>query len=168
MATTSYEKKDVWHYSEIAEDEETARLMPGFEIQYIITDDTTDNDANAVFGHCVFPPKSQHFPHKHLAAAEVVYVIKGRVVNGSVAEDGTITETECGPGMATFVEQRQIHWTRNPYDEPCEFVFSYYGAPSLWKSAYVDLTEEVPIANVEVDGVLVHEEKVDLELAKYL
>ncbi|WP_426323214.1 cupin domain-containing protein [Microbacterium sp. E-13] len=163
-----YAKKTVWHFDEIEEDEETARLMPGFEIQYIITDETTENNNETVFGHCVFPPNSQHFPHRHLAAAEVVYVISGRVVNGSVTEDGTISETECGPGMATFVPKRQIHWTRNPYDEPAEFVFAYYGAPSLEKSVYVDLTEEVPIENVEVSGVLVHDAKVDTNLAKYV
>jgi oxalate decarboxylase/phosphoglucose isomerase-like protein (cupin superfamily) len=168
VTVAEYAKKTVWHFNEIEEDEETARLMPGFEIQYIITDETTEHNDKTVFGHCVFPPKSQHFPHRHLAAAEVVYVISGRVVNGSVNEDGTITETECSAGMATYVPQRQIHWTRNPYDEPCEFVFAYYGAPSLEKSAYVDLTDVVPIENIEVSGVLVHDEKVDTALAHYL
>lgn len=163
----AYTKKQVWHYSEIEEDAETARLMPGFEIQYIITDETTPNNDKSVFGHCIFPPKSQHFPHRHLAAEEVVYVFKGRVVNGSVSEDGVITETECGPGMATHVAQGQIHWTRNPYDEPAEFAFAYYGAPSLEKSDYVDVADQVPIENVEVSGVLTHEHKVDLGLAKF-
>lgn len=146
-------KKQVWHFSEIGTDEETRRLMPGFEIQYIITDETVEDDNKAVFGHCVFPPRSQHFPHKHLAAEEVVYVIKGRVVNGSVDENGVGTEHECGPGVATFVKQGQIHWTRNPYDEPCEFVYAYYGAPSLSKSEYVDLKDDVPVENKKVSGV---------------
>ena len=162
------EKKNVWHYSEIEEDEETARIMPGFEIQYIITDETVENNDKAVFGHCIFPPKSQHFPHRHLAAQEVVYVFKGRVVNGSVDEDGVIIENECGPGVATHVAQGQIHWTRNPYDEPAEFAFAYYGAPSLEKSDYVDLQAEVPIENVPVSGELKHEGRVDKALAKYL
>lgn len=163
-----YTKKQMWHYSEIETDEETARLMPGFEIQYIITDETTENNDATVFGHGIFPPRSQHFPHRHMAAAEVVYVFKGRVVNGSVSEDGVITETECGPGTATFVSKRQIHWTRNPYDEPCEFAFAYYGATSLEKSVYVDLTSEVPIENAPVSGELVHENRVDKALAKHL
>lgn len=166
MANTTA-KKQVWHYSEIEEDAETARLMPGFEIQYIITEDTVDDNTNTVFGHCIFPPKSQHFPHRHLAATEVVYVFKGRVVNGSVGEDGVVTETECSAGMATFVAQGQIHWTRNPYDEPAEFAFAYYGAPSLVKSDYVDLQAEVPIENVEVSGQITHDELVDKKLAKY-
>jgi oxalate decarboxylase/phosphoglucose isomerase-like protein (cupin superfamily) len=161
MSTT---KKPVWHFSEIGTDEETKRLMPGFEIQYIITDETTDRNTETVFGHCVFPPKSQHFAHKHLKAAEVVYVINGRVVNGGVQTDGTIVEHECKAGVATFVPKGQIHWTRNPYDEPCEFVFAYYGAPSLQKSDYVDLKEEVPIENLEVDGKITHEKRVDKSL----
>jgi len=164
----AYTKKSVWHYSEIEEDEETARLMPGFEIQYIITNDTVENDTNAVMGHCIFPPKSQHFPHRHATAEEVVYVFKGRVVNGSVDESGVITETECGPGTATFVAKNQVHWTRNPYDEPAEFVFAYYGTTSLEASGYADLTDAIPIENVEVSGELVHDEKVEPSLVKYL
>lgn len=158
-------KKQVWHYDEIGTDEETKRLMPGFEIQYMVTDETVENNGQSVFGHCVFPPKSQHFAHRHLAAAEIVYVIKGRVVNGSVDGDGVITEAECKPGMVTYVEKGQIHWTRNPYDEPAEFVFAYYGAASLEKSVYVDLASEVPIDNVPVDGQLVHEKRVDRDVA---
>lgn len=146
------DKKQVWHYDEIGTDEETRRLMPGFEIQYIITDENVEDNYSSVFGHCVFPPRSQHFPHKHLAAEEVVYVISGRVVNGSVDENGVMTEHECGPGVATFVKKGQIHWTRNPYDEPCEFVYAYYGAPSLQKSVYVDLKEDVPVENKKVSG----------------
>lgn len=155
------EKKQVWHYSEIKTDEETKRLMPGFEIQYIITDDHVEDNNKTVFGHCVFPPRSQHFPHKHLAAEEVVYVISGRVVNGAVDEDGNMVEHECGPGTATFVKQGQIHWTRNPYDEHAEFVYAYYGAPSLAKSEYVDLTNDIPVENQPVSGVITLDHKVD-------
>lgn len=141
------EKKQSWHYSEIETDEETKKLMPGFEIQYVVTDEHVEDDTMSVFGHCVFPARSQHFPHSHKIAEEVVYVIKGRVVNGAVEEDGTKVEYECGPGVATFAKKGQIHWTRNPYDEPCEFVFSYYGTPNLFDSGYVDHKEEIPVEN---------------------
>src|ERR1700728_3051618 len=100
--TMTIERKQVWHYSEIETDDETQRLMPGFEVQYMITDETVRGNDEAVFGHCLFPPRTQHFAHKHLKAAEVVYVVKGRVVNGGVEEDGTIVEYECGVGMAIF------------------------------------------------------------------
>ena len=145
-------KKQAWHFSEIGTDEETKRLMPGFEIQYVITDDTTEGNDQSVFGHCVFPPRSQHFPHKHTVAAEVVYVIKGRVVNGLVNDAGKMVEEECGPGTACFAKQGQIHWTRNPYDEPCEFVFAYYGTPSLHKSGYVDHKDDIPVENLPING----------------
>jgi oxalate decarboxylase/phosphoglucose isomerase-like protein (cupin superfamily) len=141
------DKKQVWHYGEFPEDPEASALMPGFEIQYMITKDHVENDTGAVFGHCMFPPRSSHYAHKHTATEEVVYVIKGKVVNGCVDEKGNRVETECGPGMATFVKKSQVHWTRNPYDEPCEFVFAYYGAPSLNDSGYVDLQKGIPIQN---------------------
>jgi oxalate decarboxylase/phosphoglucose isomerase-like protein (cupin superfamily) len=142
------EKKQVWHYDEIGTDEETRKLMPGFEIQYVITNEHVEDDTMSVFGHCVFPPRSQHFPHKHKIAEEVVYVIKGQVVNGAVEENGEIVEHICGPGVATFAKKGQIHWTRNPFDEPCEFVFAYYGTASLHESGYVDHKEEIPVPNV--------------------
>ena len=141
------EKKQCWHYSEIGTDEETKRLMPGFEIQYIVTNENVNDDTMSVFGHCLFPPVSQHFPHKHTIAEEVVYVIKGQVVNGAVEENGEIVEYICGPGTATFAKKDQIHWTRNPFNEPCEFVFAYYGTASLHESGYVDHKEEIPVPN---------------------
>ena len=58
------EKKQVWHYSEFPEDKEAAALMPGFEIQYMITKDHVEDDTMAVFGHCMFPPRSSALrPH---------------------------------------------------------------------------------------------------------
>ena len=57
-----HQKKQVWHYSEIGTDEETRRLMPGFEIQYMITNENVNSDTMAVFGHCVFPPTFPALP----------------------------------------------------------------------------------------------------------
>jgi quercetin dioxygenase-like cupin family protein len=159
------EKKGIWHYSEIPEDEEVAKLMPGFQIQYMITEDNCEGDTKAIFGHCVFPPRSQHFPHRHTTAEETVYVVSGRVVNGEVDEDGIVSETECRAGTATFVRQGRIHWTRNPYDEPAEFVFAYFGSPSLEKSGYVDLASEVPIKNDPVAGTITLPLRVPRQLA---
>lgn len=136
------EKKQTWHYSEFPEDPEVTRLMPGFEIQYMITRDSVEDDTMTVFGHCVFPPRSNHYNHRHRDAEEVVYVIKGRVVNGSIDEKGNVGEKECGPGTATFVKKGQPHWTNNPFDEPAEFVFAYYGVPHIDDSGYEDLRTE--------------------------
>ncbi|MGA2480723.1 MAG: cupin domain-containing protein [Spirochaetia bacterium] len=141
-------KKQVWHYSEIETDEETRRLMPGFEIQYMITNENCYDDTMAVFGHCVFPPHSQHFPHRHQIAEEVVYVIRGQVVNGAVEENGRVVEYICGPGEATLAKKGQIHWTRNHFEELAEFVFSYYGTARLNESGYVDEKPNVPVPNI--------------------
>ncbi|CAN5612707.1 hypothetical protein BH10ACT7_BH10ACT7_27410 [soil metagenome] len=148
----SIDKKPVWNYSEFPEDPAVTALMPGFEIQYMIDEDHVEGNNKAVFGHCVFPPISQHSPHRHSEADELVYVIKGRVVNGQIDENGLVTEYECGPGTATFVKQGRIHWSRNPFDEPAEFVFAYYGAASLDKSGLTDFTDQIPINNDPVSG----------------
>lgn len=142
------QKKQMWHYTEIETDEETAKLMPGFEIQYVITSDNVEDDTMAVAGHCVFPPKSQHFPHTHTKAEEVVYVIKGKVVNGSIDKNGNMIEYECGPGTFTFAKKNEVHWTRNPYDESAEFVFSYYGCNNLKDSGYIDNKDDYDVPNV--------------------
>ncbi len=131
-------KKHVWHYLEIPEDPEVAEIMPGFEIEYMITDNTVDGNDSAVFGHCIFPPKSGHHKHKHVNSAETMYVIKGKLVIGVTTEEGDI-ETVCPPGTALFVKKGQTTWCRNPFDEPVEFVFTYYGVPSLEKSGEVDM-----------------------------
>ena len=81
-----------------------------------------------------------------------MYVIKGQVVNGCVEDNGDIVEYICGPGVATFAKKGQIHWTRNPFDEPAEFVFSYYGTANLHESGYVDNKADVPVPNVVPQG----------------
>jgi quercetin dioxygenase-like cupin family protein len=141
-------KKPVWHYSEIVTDEETQKAMAGFEIEYMITNENVESDTMAVFGHCVFPPRSQHFPHRHNIAEEVVYVIKGQVVNGCIDDNGDFVEYICGPGVATFAKKGASHWTRNPFDEPAEFVFSYYGTAALFESGFVDEKGKFPVPNV--------------------
>jgi len=132
-------KKKAWNYAEFPEDPAVSKLMPGFEIQYMITRDSVPENKQAVFGHCVFPARSTHFKHRHEHAEEVVYVVKGRVLNGYTDEHGNDVEHECGPGTAIFVKKGQPHWTRNPYNEPCEFVFAYYGVPHIDDSGYVDM-----------------------------
>jgi len=61
------------------------------------------------------------------------------VINGYTDENGKDVEHECGPGTAIFVHKGQPHWTRNPFNEPAEFVFAYYGVPHIDDSGYVDL-----------------------------
>ena len=131
-------KKYAWNYKEIPDDPGMDDLIPGFEIQYIITGDTVPDNDKAIFGHCVFPPRSAHYKHQHLNAIECVYTIRGKVINGFTTPDGDV-ETVCEPGTVAYAPQGSVHWTRNPFDEEAEFVFAYYGCNSVDDSGYVDL-----------------------------
>lgn len=133
-------KKQVWNYMELPEDPEIAEIMPGFEIQYMITEHTVEDNDNAVFGHCIFPAKSGHSKHRHAVAAEIMYVIKGKLVVGVTTDEGDV-ETVCEPGTAAFVKKNQVMWCRNPFNEPCEFIFSYYGCTTEEKSGYIEINK---------------------------
>ncbi|MGA2480722.1 MAG: cupin domain-containing protein [Spirochaetia bacterium] len=131
-------KKHAWHYTEIPEDPEVAEIMPGFEIEYMLTDRTVEGNDSGVLGHCIFPPRSGHHKHKHVHAPEAMYVIKGKLVIGVTTEEGDV-ETVCPAGTALWVKKGQTTWCRNPFDEPTEFIFVYYGVPSLEASGEVDM-----------------------------
>ncbi len=135
-------KKQTWNWREIPDEPELAILMPGFECQYMITNNTVAENDGAIFGRAVFPPRSSHDKHQHLNAMEVAYTVKGKVVNGMTTAEGD-EEYVCPEGQATFVRKGEVHWTRNPYDEPAEVVFAYYGCKSREDSGYVDLRENL-------------------------
>jgi quercetin dioxygenase-like cupin family protein len=136
------EKKYAWHYSEIPEDPEVSALMPGFDIQYMITQDTVDHNTNAVFGHCVFPPNAEHEKHLHTKAAEICYTIKGTITNSYYDENGNEVHNVCPAGTAAFAPINVVHWVHNDTDEPAEFVFAYFGCSDLNGSGYVDVTKK--------------------------
>ncbi len=139
MAEFKSDKKNFWHYKEVPEDPKVKELMPEFEIQYFITEDTVPNNDNMVFIHSIFPTGgAQHHRHKHMNANEIAYVVKGRCIAG-VNIDGKDVEQVCGPGTAIWASRGQVHWHRNPFDEPCEFIGVYSGVASIEKSGYVDL-----------------------------
>ena len=131
-------KKHVWDYREVPKDPAVTALMPGFEIQYMITGDTVPDNDNAVFGHCIFPPKSGHGKHKHTKAPEIMYVIRGKLIVGYTSPEGDV-ETVCTPGKAAFIPKNVICWCRNPFDEEVEFIFAYFGCNSLEASGHIEL-----------------------------
>jgi len=132
-------KKQIWNFREIPEDPAVTALMPGFEIQYMITKDTVEgNDHQAVFGHCVFPGPSSHDKHIHTKSAEIIYVIKGKVLSCYTDQNGEDVENLCGEGSATFAPPNVIHWVKNPFEEPAEFVFFYSCAHDIEDSGYFD------------------------------
>jgi len=138
MAESKPIKKNFWHYKEVPEDPKVNELMPEFEIQYFITEDTVPDNDNVVFIHSIFPPSAQHHRHKHMNSNEIAYLVRGRCIAG-VNIDGKDVEMLCEPGTAIWASRGQVHWHRNPFDEPCEFIGVYAGVSSLDKSGYVDL-----------------------------
>lgn len=131
-------KKNFWHYREIPQHPKVKDLMPGFKLEYVISEDTVPNNETCVWNHSIFPPGAVHHKHMHMNADEVAYIIKGQCLCG-VTIDGEDVEFVCGPGTAIWASRGQAHWHRNIFDEPCEFVGVYCGCSSLDKSGYVDL-----------------------------
>jgi quercetin dioxygenase-like cupin family protein len=116
--------------------------MPGFEVKWLVTDKTVDEDTMAVMNRFIFPPRSFHYKHRHENAEEIVYVIRGRVTNGHTEENGEDVEEVCRPGTVTFVRKGEPHWTNNPFNEPAEFISCYFGVLNLEKSGYVDMRSD--------------------------
>lgn len=132
-------KKQKWNFKDFPPDPLTEELMPGLEIQYMVTDETVNgNNHEAVFGHCVIPPGQMHDRHGHTRSAEILYTIKGELISGYVDDKGNDVELECKPGDVTFVPPNVIHWTHNKSVKKAEFVFVYTCAHSIPDSGYYD------------------------------
>ena len=84
-----------------------------------------------VMGHSVYHPKAFHEPHFHLYAEEFIYCLSGKVVVGSVDKEYLFT-----PGDVQFSPIGRIHWLRNPFDEPVEFIWVYSGVSMHMESGY--------------------------------
>jgi quercetin dioxygenase-like cupin family protein len=65
------------------------------------------------FGEATFPAGGGHGPHRHPNAEEILYVLRGRAMQG-VSDQ----ERELGPGDAALVRRDEVHWTRSVGDEP--------------------------------------------------
>lgn len=141
MEESKITKKNFWHFKEVPEDPKVKELMPDFEIEYFINDETVPNNESTVFMHSIFPKGGVHHKHKHMNSDEIAYLIKGRCIAG-VTIDGVDVEQVISPGTAVWASRGQVHWHRNPFDEPCEFIGVYSGVSSLEKSGYVDLRTE--------------------------
>jgi quercetin dioxygenase-like cupin family protein len=65
------------------------------------------------FGEATFPVGGGHGPHRHPNAEEILYVLRGRALQGVSDE-----ERELAPGDAALVRQDEVHWTKSVGDEP--------------------------------------------------
>lgn len=98
-----------------------------------VVDEKTMGSEYSVLGYTIFPPgASQHAPHVHSDAEEIVIVVKGHGISSS----GT-AEYEVGPGDVVFIPKGVTHFTKNTSKtEPLEIWFVYAGKPSLAKAGY--------------------------------
>jgi quercetin dioxygenase-like cupin family protein len=69
--------------------------------------------AGLAFGEATFPVGGGHGPHRHPNAEEILYVLRGRAMQG-VGDQ----ERELHPGDVALVRRDEIHWTRSSGDEP--------------------------------------------------
>jgi quercetin dioxygenase-like cupin family protein len=92
-----------------------------------------------VMGRSVYHPGASHDPHSHLLVEEFIYCLSGKVVVGSGKSEFLFT-----PGDVQFSAIEEIHWLRNPFEEPVEFIWVYSGAAMPLESGYstADLYEE--------------------------
>jgi len=80
-----------------------------------------------------------HDPHCHLYAEEFIYCLNGKAVAGGGDREYLFT-----PGDVQFAAVSEIHWLRNPFDEPLEFLWVYTGVAMPDESGYTtpDLFDE--------------------------
>jgi quercetin dioxygenase-like cupin family protein len=84
-----------------------------------------------VMGRSVYHPGASHDPHCHFYAEEFIYCLSGKVVVGNGKKEYLFT-----PGDVQFAAIEEIHWLRNPFDEPVEFIWVYSGAAMPFESGY--------------------------------
>ncbi len=100
------------------------------ETELIICRETMGSK-QTVMGRSVYKPGSYHEPHCHLYSEEFIYCLSGKVVVGMGDREYLFT-----PGDVQFAAIGEIHWLRNPFDEPVEFLWIYSGCAMPMESGY--------------------------------
>lgn len=100
------------------------------ETEQIIRKDTCGSE-KTVMGRSVYNPGSYHQPHIHYYAEEIMYCLSGRGVVGAGDKEYILC-----PGDVQFSKIGSIHWLRNPFDEPVEFIWIYSGCNMPLESGY--------------------------------
>jgi quercetin dioxygenase-like cupin family protein len=107
-----------------------AGLHGEMETELIVCRETTGSKMTVV-GRSVFFPGAYHDPHFHLYAEEALWCLSGKGVAGSGDKEYLLT-----PGDVQFAPVGEIHWLRNPFDEPLEFIWIYTGVAMPNESGY--------------------------------
>jgi len=84
-----------------------------------------------VMGRSVYHPGSYHEPHCHFYAEEFIFCLSGKCVVGRDDKEYLFV-----PGDVQFAGVEEIHWLRNPFKEPVEFLWIYSGAAMPFESGY--------------------------------
>jgi len=115
-----------------------AGLHGDMETELIVCRETTGSE-KTVMGRSVFFPGAFHDPHCHLYAEEFIYCLSGKAVAGGGDREYLFT-----PGDVQFAAVSEIHWLRNPFDKPLEFLWVYTGVAMPDESGYAtpDLFDE--------------------------
>ena len=100
------------------------------ETEQIITREKAGSK-QTVMGRSVYHPGAYHEPHNHFHAEEFIFCLSGKCVVGSGSREYLFT-----PGDTQFAKIGEIHWLRNPFDEPVEFLWVYSGAAMPFESGY--------------------------------
>src|SRR5438552_734068 len=93
-------------------DQAWERPLPHCMLRWLCQGDFSDLTGLA-FGEATFPVGGGHGPHRHPNAEEILYVLRGRAMQGVGDE-----ERELRPGDAALVRRDEVHWTRSAGDEP--------------------------------------------------
>ena len=83
-------------------------------------------------GFARFEPDGAHALHRHLAAAEVLYILEGEGCQ-HMGEEGRVALAK---DDLTYVAAGEWHGFRNTGDHPAEVVFAYLGAASIETDGY--------------------------------
>ena len=100
------------------------------ETELIISRETMGSK-QTVMGRSVYVPGASHDPHCHFYAEEFIYCLSGKCVVGNGDEEYLFT-----PGDVQFAGIGEIHWLRNQFDEPVEFLWIYSGVSMPFESGY--------------------------------
>lgn len=108
------------------------------ETEQVITRETAGS-TGLVVGRSVYHKGAYHEPHMHFHAEEFIFCLSGKCIVGSGDKECLFT-----PGDFQFAKKDTIHWLRNPFDEPVEFIWVYSGASMPFESGYstVDIFNE--------------------------
>jgi quercetin dioxygenase-like cupin family protein len=100
------------------------------ETQQMITREKAGSK-QTVMGRSVYHKGEYHEPHCHFYAEEFIFCLSGKCIVGSGEKEYLFT-----PGDVQFAKIGEIHWLRNPFDEPVEFIWVYSGASMPMESGY--------------------------------